>query len=251
MPRVASARVVLALMTAATLACDPLGESTSPDRSDAATARPLPPSDGDPDGSIRLILNNPEGRPAPVDRCEVELCTSLLSMIEGAQTSIDFAIYGMRNQSQILAALEAAKARGVEIRGIVDRDVEGDNYYTSTNTMAARLGKIRDDQRVDQALEREFLRDERSMKFDAEPACNRPEGFNGYVQCLAYDLGDSCLLATHASREQFGAGDDDNSGKAFNKIMHDKFFVVDGRYVWTGSTNVSDSGTGGYNANLV
>jgi phosphatidylserine/phosphatidylglycerophosphate/cardiolipin synthase-like enzyme len=33
--------------------------------------------------------------------------------------------------------------------------------------------------------------------------------------------------------------------------MHNKFFVVDSRYVWTGSTNISDSGTGGYNANLV
>ena len=33
--------------------------------------------------------------------------------------------------------------------------------------------------------------------------------------------------------------------------MHNKFFVVDSRFVWTGSTNVSDSGTGGYNANLV
>jgi phosphatidylserine/phosphatidylglycerophosphate/cardiolipin synthase-like enzyme len=34
-------------------------------------------------------------------------------------------------------------------------------------------------------------------------------------------------------------------------IMHNKYFVIDEKYVWMGSTNVSDSGTGGYNANAV
>ena len=34
-------------------------------------------------------------------------------------------------------------------------------------------------------------------------------------------------------------------------IMHDKFFVFDKKIVWTGSSNVSDTGTGGYNANDV
>ncbi len=33
--------------------------------------------------------------------------------------------------------------------------------------------------------------------------------------------------------------------------MHNKFFVVDGEWVWTGSTNLSNTGTGGYNANVV
>ena len=32
-------------------------------------------------------------------------------------------------------------------------------------------------------------------------------------------------------------------------IMHNKFFVFDKQIVWTGSSNVSDTGTGGYNAN--
>jgi len=34
-------------------------------------------------------------------------------------------------------------------------------------------------------------------------------------------------------------------------IMHDKFFVFDKKIVWTGSSNISDTGTGGYNANDV
>jgi len=34
-----------------------------------------------------------------------------------------------------------------------------------------------------------------------------------------------------------------------NYIMHNKFFVIDKSIVWSGSSNISDTGTGGYNAN--
>ncbi|MBC8069913.1 MAG: hypothetical protein IAG13_16365, partial [Deltaproteobacteria bacterium] len=177
-------------------------------------------------------------RPAPADSCDVALCSSLVELIDSAQHSIDNAIYGMRNQSRVLAALVAAKQRGVKERGVVDRDREGKNYYTSTDRLVETLGGIESDQKADQKIAKQRARDD----FGGEPRCERPYGTQGPVQCLAYDLGDSCLLAAHASHEQLAGSD---------AIMHDKFFVVDAAAVWTGSTNVSDSCSGGYNANLV
>lgn len=242
MPALASVLVALAL------ACDS-GPSTPP-RDEPPRVQP---SAGDASGSVALHMHVPGDQPGPASTCEAELCTSLLALIEGAEHTIDFAIYGMRGQPAILDALERAKARGVVIRGVVDRDAEGNNYYANTDELARRIGQVRDDRKVDAELEREDRKREREQKFGAD-SCKRPDGFQGYVQCLAYDLGDRCLLATHASREPFGvavAGEDGEEPKAYNKIMHDKFFVVDGRFLWTGSTNVSDTCAGGYNANLV
>lgn len=188
--------------------------------------------------SLRLILHDPSGTAAPTDGCWAEHCRALLDVINNAEDSIDFAIYGMRNQTEIKDAIFAAKARGVRVRGVVDRTMDGKNYYTSTEELVDGLGTVRDD------LSSERARAGRK-KVDwepREPICRRPIGFNGPLQCLAYDLGQQCLIAAHASREDFGQD---------GLIMHHKFVVADQRVVWTGSTNVSDSGTGGYNANLV
>lgn len=220
-------RSALAFALVVGLACHPQGGDT------AEPAAALE----DPGGTVRLILNLPSGD-APTDTCEAEVCTALVRLLDDAEVSVDFAVYGMRNQSAIFTALQRAKARGVDIRGVVDRDAEGNNYYSSTETFVEALGTVHDDHTADVARAKEKAKATTSY----EPKCPRPEGFLGPVQCLAYDLGDNCLMAAHASRETLDGAD---------AIMHNKFFVVDNRFVWTGSTNVSDSGTGGYNANLV
>jgi phosphatidylserine/phosphatidylglycerophosphate/cardiolipin synthase-like enzyme len=190
-------------------------------------------------GSVMLLPIDPLGYATPGNRCEVEACTRLLQLIDNAQRTIDFAVYGMRNQTALLRALEAAQTRGVAIRGVVDRDRNGDTYYSSTDKWVTEIGTIRDDQQSDRIIAAG------RQESDYEPPCDRPAGFEGPLQCLAYNLGDSWLLAEQASVDNFAAGGGPDG------IMHDKFFIVDGRYVWTGSANISDSGVSGYNANLV
>ena len=64
--------------------------------------------------------------------------------------------------------------------------------------------------------------------------CERPKNTKGPLQCFEGK--------GYASKEEiYFQGD----------IMHNKFFIIDKKYVWTGSANISDTGIGGYNANLV
>ncbi|HMV66392.1 MAG TPA: phospholipase D-like domain-containing protein [Myxococcota bacterium] len=205
----------------------PSGAGTPPDRRPTAAA------------PVRLILRDPTPAACPMTDCATDFCQSLLELIDHAQTSIDFAIYGMRGQPVILDALQRAQARGVAIRGVVDRTVDGKNYYSDTETMIEVLQNIRDDLATDQLTAKTRKPYDPSKSF-----CwmNPPPEFKGPKQCVGYDLGDRCIVAVHASTDELSFQGD---------IMHDKFFVVDRTYVWMGSTNVSDSCSGGYNGNLV
>jgi hypothetical protein len=98
---------------------------------------------------------------------------ALLSLIDGATTSIDVALYGLNRQS-IVDALSAADNRGVTVRVVGDDDAASGAYSTSYQALT--------------------------------------------------DAG--ITIVTDAS------GD----------IEHNKFAIIDGQIVWTGSTNLTDTG---------
>lgn len=180
---------------------------------------------------LQVISNSPLGKAGANSACTTRLCLSLLSIIEGAKVSIDFAVYGLRGQPEILEALHRAEERGVQVRGVVDKDLEGNSYYTDTPLLETKLSDIRSDHAYDLETAR-ILAAKKNSKDAGD--CLRPARAQGPLQCFEGK--------GYASQEEIEfAGD----------IMHNKFFIVDERFVWTGSANISDTGIGGYNANLV
>ena len=173
------------------------------------------------DHDIELILQYPLQFDSPADRCESRICLKLIELLDAAEDSVDFAVYGARLQTDVLEAVLRAQKRGVTVRGVVDKDRENNNYYSSTEEWIRRIGTIRDD----------FVREQSCLQeFSGEPGCERPEGFEGPLQCLAYNVGEnSVLVGGHASREEI-----ENP----NRIMHNKFVVVDNSHIWTGSANI-------------
>ena len=177
---------------------------------------------------IKVITNSPLTHLTPNKSCESEICLELINLIEDAEDTIDFAVYGLRGQDEILNALINAQKRGVKVRGVIDKDIFNKNYYSDTYLLEANFDDIKTDYKKDLKT----LSLVKDTKY--EDKCLRPKDHKGPLQCFEGK--------GYASKEKLSFDGD---------IMHNKFFIVDGEYVWTGSANISDTGIGGYNANVV
>ena len=186
-------------------------------------------------GTFELLINSPLGVNVS-NTTKSPIGKALINLINSTQKTLDLAIYGFRNQPQIYEAICKAKERGVLIRLITDRSVDGGNYYTCTEDFEKLVGLAKNDLQVDIKTNQN--------KGNGSPVSfwPRPIGFLGYPQPVGYSIDeDLAIIAVHASKEEYP----DNSD-----IMHNKFVISDRFRVWTGSCNLSDTGTGGYNANV-
>lgn len=188
------------------------------------------------DASIAIYYNDPMVYQKPQRTGDSEIGDALIDLINGATDSIEFAVYGLWGQVDVIKAIEKAIDRGVMVRGVVDKDIFDENYYKDTEKLISLVGHIRTDYLTDIKT----LNEANNVAFD--PYWPLPEGFKGAPQMVGYSLMENkAIIAVHASRSE----------KTFNgAIMHNKFFVIDGKKVWTGSSNISNTGTGGYNANI-
>ena len=185
-------------------------------------------------GSIVVSYNSPIGATIS-NKSNSNIGKALVNLIDSSQKTLDIAVYGFRDQIDLYEAIQKAIRRGVVVRLIVDRDTEGESYYSSTEEFVDLVKNVRDDYQVD-------LETEKMKRSQFAPYWPAPEGFKGPPQAIGYSINnEEALISVHASQEEFPFKGD---------IMHHKFAIADKSKVWTGSCNVSDSGTGGYNANV-
>ncbi len=130
--------------------------------------------------NVTFFLINPNSASRPSPFCRIPACKRLLGEINASKSSIDFALYGLDGQNEVVEALLQAKKRGVKIRGVVDS--KPDNTYIYKDTAK--------------------LKENFDIISDSRPA-----------------------------------------------YMHNKFFIFDNKIVFTGTMNISNTGSGGYNAN--
>jgi phosphatidylserine/phosphatidylglycerophosphate/cardiolipin synthase-like enzyme len=128
---------------------------------------------------------------------------ALIDRLDAATTSIDVAIYDFSRISIRNALLRAHNERGVTVRVVGDNEARG------------ALGS--------------------RENFDALEAAGIPVVVDGVVPT------GTATLDLLADLQVAGAQQDAPNAILQSLIMHNKYFIVDGRWVWTGSVNMSDS----------
>ena len=106
------------------------------------------------DESLELYISDFTKYYYPSNKCVVTACQSLLKEINKAEKEIDFAIYGIESQPQIINALRKAQQRGVKIRWVYDLDNKGNSSYKDTLALTKIIPYAQPDQVIKSDTER-------------------------------------------------------------------------------------------------
>ncbi|MCQ2789283.1 MAG: phosphatidylserine/phosphatidylglycerophosphate/cardiolipin synthase family protein [bacterium] len=131
-------------------------------------------------GYLKVFLSDMTRTAKPDNVCKSKMCQALVSEINSANESIDFAIYGYTKIPKLENALKQAMARGVNVRFVYDTN-KNTNIYSDT----FYLSKIIENNNFETSI----------------------------------------------------------------SIMHNKFFVIDKKVVFTGSANISNTDMSAFNSN--
>lgn len=86
------------------------------------------------DGNITLYFTDFTNKLKPDANCNSHVCKEFLKLVDGANSSIDIAIFGYENVPQVTSALQRAKNRGVNIRFVYDEYFNpAQNYYSGNS----------------------------------------------------------------------------------------------------------------------
>lgn len=91
------------------------------------------------DGSIKMFFTDYTKNLKPNKKCNTEVCSQLINLINESKDSIDIAIYGYDNIPAITEALTKAKNRGVKIRYVYDSTYNSLNDYYKDNNIIINL----------------------------------------------------------------------------------------------------------------
>ena len=179
----------------------------------------------------------------------VNLEQRLVNRIEGAQTTIDAALYDL-NLDAVTDALIARAKAGVRVRVILDHRGSAPGEDPRDDQTRAALERLLrgDDGTIGTADDASVFAD--SPYFALTDPADRVN-----LRLPAMPLGLSEVTLTVGSTEKTGylltEGEQKPSGAYYSSagIMHFKFFLFDETWVWTGSGNPTMSGVFGSEAN--
>lgn len=99
--------------------------------------------------NIKVIFFDLNNIFKPSNKCTNIGCLTLKNEIDNAKQNIDFAIYGINNQPEIINSLIKANKRGVKIRWVCDFSEKYDNYYPDTLKLQKELKDFTSDKKYE------------------------------------------------------------------------------------------------------